>query len=185
MPTSIISTATAAKLFIAISVAQAPTVSTIPGALEPTVRSAQKPTTKIFQATQSSVITTVATHETFDVSARETTSLEKLIGEIRNWALFEADWDGEGSVQPSAASIKEIVSFARLINTETQYPEPMLLASGHTALFWNGDGLYADLEFLGDNRIAYFIKKNSDQHKGVVKFDSESMPVVFQAILNV
>ncbi len=53
----------------------------------------------------------------------------------------------------------------------------MLLSSGHTALFWNEDNLYADIEFLGDGRIAYFIKKNGDKHKGVLEFKSQKMPL--------
>ena len=39
------------------------------------------------------------------------------------------------------------------------------------------------LEFLGDGRIAYFIKNNGDKHKGVVAFDSQKIPVVFPAII--
>jgi hypothetical protein len=117
--------------------------------------------------------------------SRETTSLEKLIGEIRNWVLFEPNWDGEGSLKPSAMSLKHAVSFARLINTEAEMPEPMLFASGHAALFWQSEELYADLEFLDDSRIVYFIKKNSDKHKGVVAFDSENMPSVFKTLLSI
>ena len=60
----------------------------------------------------------------------------------------------------------------------------MLLGSGHAGLFWKTDSLYADLEFLGDGRIAYFIEHEGvGKHKGVVKFDSEKMPAVFPALL--
>lgn len=180
-----VSTATAAKIFIAISVVQAPTVSTLPGVFEAQVRPIHKLTTRTHQTTQNVTAPSVANDETFDASTRETTSAEKLIGEIRNWALFDTNWDGEGSAKPSAASIKDAVSFVRLVNINAEGPEPMLLASGHTALFWNFGELYADLEFLGGSRIAYFVKKNGDKHKGVVAFDSENMPTVFQALLGV
>jgi len=60
----------------------------------------------------------------------------------------------------------------------------MLLASGHVALYKNENGLYADIEFLGDGRIAYFIKRNGDKHKGVLTFDSQKMPAVFSALLS-
>lgn len=183
--TATVGTATVAKIFIAIGVAQVPTVSTLPEAFEAQVRPAHKLASRTHQSTQKVAATTVANDETFSASSRATTSVEKLIGEIRNWALFDSNWDGEGSAKPSMASIKEVVSFARLLETAAQEPEPMLLASGHTALFWNDGNLYADLEFLGDSRIAYFIKKNGDKHKGVVGFDSENMPAVFQALIGV
>ena len=116
-------------------------------------------------------------------SIRATTIQEKIIGEIRSWNLLDNDWDGEGSLKPHTQSIKEAVSFINLLSDEITPPEPMLLSSGHTALFWNETDLYADIEFLGDGRIAYFIKKDGDKHKGVLEFNSQQMPVVFQALL--
>lgn len=182
---STVGTAAAAKIFVALSVLHAPTVSAIPGAYEVQASPAQKVTTKTCISSQKAGAITIASDEIIATSNRETTSLEKLIGEIRNWTLFDANWDGEGSTKPSEASIREAVSFARLISAHVLEPEPMLLASGHSALFWHDGDLYADLEFLGDSRVAYFIKKNNDKHKGVVAFDSESMPAVFQTLLSV
>lgn len=178
-----VSTSVAAKICLAIGVVQAPTVSSLPSAFEAQVLPTHKLTTRTYQTARNIIAVTVANDETFDASTRETTSVEMLIGEMRAWALFNANWDGEGAAKPLAASIKEAVSFAGLIKSSTDEPEPMLLASGHTALFWNENELYADLEFLGDHRIAYFIKKNGDKHKGVVAFDSENVPTVFQALL--
>ena len=115
---------------------------------------------------------------------RATTDQERLIGEIRRWALVGADWDGEGAASPTASSLDESVAFVRLLDNTIELPEPMLLSSGHAGLFWKADGLYADLEFLGDGRIAYFIEHEGvGKHKGVVKFDSEKMPAVFSALL--
>lgn len=116
-------------------------------------------------------------------SIRETTLQEKIIGEIRSWNLLESDWDGEGSSKPSGQSIEEAVSFVNLLSDEIIPPEPMLLSSGHIALFWNEADLYADIEFLGDSRIAYFIKKVGEKHKGVLEFDSQKMPAVFPVLL--
>lgn len=114
---------------------------------------------------------------------RLTTQHEKLIGEIRSWSLLSADWDGEGALAPSAQSIKDAVAFSRLLS-DVVIPEPMLLASGHVALYKNESGIYADIEFLGDGRIAYFIKRDGDKHKGVLTFDSQKMPAVFSALLS-
>lgn len=175
-------TAAAAKVFIALSLTQTPTVSSLPEAIQAVARIAP---TKTYQTPRTSSYGSVSNGELFDTPARKTTSQELLIGELRNWALFGENWDGEGASRPSSASINDAVSFTRLLDANLREPEPMLLASGHVALFWNEAGLYADLEFLGNNRVAYFIQKNDDKHKGVVTFDSEKMPAVFQTLLSI
>lgn len=115
---------------------------------------------------------------------RATTDQERLIGEIRRWALMDANWDGEGAVPPAARSLEESVAFVRLLENTVELPDPMLFSSGHAGLFWKTESLYADLEFLGDGRVAYFIEHEGvGKHKGVVKFDSEKMPAVFSALL--
>src|SRR5690606_5941498 len=100
----------------------------------------------------------------------------------RSWSLLETNWDGEGALAPSPESLKQAVSFVRLLS-DIPLPEPMLLSSGRAALYWNENNLYADLEFLEDGRIAYFIKNNGDKHKGVLAFNSEEMPAVFPALI--
>lgn len=59
----------------------------------------------------------------------------------------------------------------------------MLLASGNAGLYLNQDILYADIEFLSEGRISYFIKRGNDRHKGVLAFDNEKMPTVLQALI--
>jgi hypothetical protein len=117
-------------------------------------------------------------------AVRETTSLEKLIGEVRGWSALQADWDGEGARAPIPASIKQAASFACLLTTEQgELVEPMLHPSGRAGLYWNEPGLYADLEFFGDGRVAYYIERGGEKHKGVVNFDSKEMPPVFDTLL--
>jgi hypothetical protein len=175
-------TAAAANLFLAVSLAQAPTVSTLPTAYQAFVKHTP---VRTYQGHSESFTQSVANDDVFDSASRETTAQETLIGTLRNWSLLDHDWDGEGAAKPVADSIREAVAFVRLVaNSKFEDPEPMLTASGHAALFWNTADLYADIEFLGDKRIAYFVKRNSDKHKGVVSFDSENLPTVFQALLS-
>lgn len=187
MSTTILGTAAATKLFLAMTVLPVPTVSDIPRALELQSRSVQKTTTRSSGIVPGITIGPSATtvyivEDKYAGSTRQTTSCEELVGEIRGWSLLGADWDGEGAVTPLRQSLKEAVSFVRLLG-EISLPEPMLLGSGHAALYWNEDNLYADLEFLGDGRIAYFVKRHGDKHKGVLAFDSTEMPVVFPALI--
>ena len=116
---------------------------------------------------------------------RSTTTREQLLGEIRSWALLEADWDGEGAAAPIAICIKNAVSFIRLLPDYISLPEPMLHASGNAGLFWGDGGIYADIEFLHSGRIAYYIEQNGDKHKGAINFDSENLPPIFSVLLRV
>lgn len=116
-------------------------------------------------------------------AARQTSPVEKLVGEMRRWSLLSADWDSEGACAPILSSVRQAETFVRLLNNTIPLPEPMLHANGRTGLYWNDGQLYADLEFLEDGRMAYFIERNGDKHKGVLKFDSSEMPSVFSTLL--
>ena len=118
-----------------------------------------------------------------EVSVRETSQLEKTVGELRRWLGLAANWDGEEAAAPIAHSLESACDFVRLLPEAIADAEPMLHASGHAGLFWNERNLYADLEFLGGGRIAYFIKHHEDKHKGVLRFDGESVPPVLSALL--
>lgn len=186
MPTSLGTSAAAAMNIFALTVTPAPTVIQIPLVEQQarpiqrfTSRSSFSPNTQL--TTQ---LTAIANDKIYEDSFRATTPLEIIIGEIRQWHLLGADWDGEGAASPNSMSIKEAVSFVKLVDGNIPLPEPMLLASGHAALYWNEGRLYADLEFLGDGRIAYFIKNEGGKHKGVLSFDSTKMPAVFPALIS-
>lgn len=183
-------TATAAKLLFVISNGLVPpTVSTMPNMIEQPMRASHRanipaPSVLYTPALTSSASLNVDNFQFNDV-VRQTSEVEKAIGEIRNYGSFSQNWDGEGANLPSIQSIKDSVSFLRLIADSEQLPQPMLHATGNVSLFWNDDELYADVEFLGQNRVAYFIKRKEDKHKGVISFDSEKMPAVFSALIKV
>jgi hypothetical protein len=192
----VIGTAAAAKALWATLALSAPaTISPIPEALATPSRSSLAPriTSRarfLTESLPSSSGTVASWPESLvgdgdnDQGDRATTDQERLVGEIRRWALMNANWDGEGAAPPAVTSLEESVAFVRLISNSMELPEPMLLSSGHAGLFWKTEDLYADLEFLGDGRIAYFIEHEGEgRHKGVVKFDSEKMPAVFPALL--
>lgn len=179
--TKSLGTAAFANFFIALTVTPVPTVSQI---VEQQPRPIPRTTSRLaLMATNIQLPTMVANDNNYEESVRLTTPYENIIGELRQWNLLGANWDGEGGATPEAQSIKEAVSFVRLLDDNMALPEPMLLASGRAALYWNDGDLYADLEFLGDGRIAYFIKNHGDKHKGILTFDSQKMPAVFPALI--
>lgn len=114
---------------------------------------------------------------------RPTTQYERAIAELRSWHSFSENWDGEGALSPIVDTLKLAEKFTGLLDGPISAPEPMLNASGRAGLFWNLPALYADLEFYPDNRIAYYIEKNGDKHKGVATFQEEQLPTVFTALL--
>lgn len=117
-----------------------------------------------------------------DVLSRETTLKEHTIGELRRWYSLASGWDGDRAQAPIAASLQDAINFVRLLK-DSVAAEPMLHATGRAGLFWRETDLYADLEFLGGRRIAYFIERSGDKHKGVVNFDAMEMPAVLEAVL--
>ena len=194
MPTTALSTAAAAEIFAALTLLPPPTVSSIPSLLEHQARLVQRITTRsaliegdghLYSAktTNTTSMAGIRNVSNYSETHRPTTLREKLVGELRRWGLLTANWDGEGATVPAVTSLKEAVSFIRLLSEEGALPEPMLHGSGHAGLFWKDDSLYADIEFLGDGRVAYYIERQGDKHKGVVKFDSQRMPALFPALL--
>lgn len=182
-----LSTVSAAKIFLVIYGVANPTVSTIPSMLEHSacpVKNISSVAPNLLSGLPE--LTTTALNEDVYVTTepvRTTTASEKIIGEIRQWNLLKANWDGEGASLPSAESIKDSVSFIKLISENATIPEPMLLASGNAGLYLNENNLYVDIEFLGKDRISYFIKRDGDKHKGVLTFDNEKMPAVLQTLI--
>lgn len=72
---------------------------------------------------------------------------------------------------------------AKIGTDSADLPQSILHATGTMSLYWDDKVLYTDLEFLGGGRIAYFIKNNNDKHKGVISFDSQKIPDVFSALI--
>lgn len=182
----ITNTIAAAEVFLAIS--SPTTVSNIPANLESeqAVSPTQKVSTIAFNPLKESLEPIPSINDfSFDDVIRATSESEKIIGEIRQWRFLEENWDSEGAHAPSIQSIKEAVSFVRLIKDSAQMPEPMLHATGNVSLYWDEKSLYAEIEFLGDSRIAYFIKSNEDKHKGVFIFDPSEMPSIFSNIIGI
>lgn len=114
---------------------------------------------------------------------RPTTVSEFVVGELRNFGLLEKNWDGEGANAPNTVSLKSAVSFVRFLAQNQPTPTPMLHSNGLAGLFWEGQGLYADLEFLDNDHVAYYVERLGGKHKGVIPFDSKQMPDLFSILI--
>lgn len=114
---------------------------------------------------------------------RETNEQEHTIAILRSWRKYSDNWDHEMAKAPNPTSLQSAISFVSSLSNEFMMPEPMLHDSGRTGLFWGEDQLYADLEFLEDGSIAYYMEYGEEQSKGVVEFDKHNVPSVFKPLL--
>lgn len=115
--------------------------------------------------------------------ARETNEQERTIAMLRGWKKYPANWDHEMAKAPNPISLQSAISFISSLSNEFMMPEPMLHDTGRAGLFWGEDQLYADLEFLENGSIAYYIERGKDRHKGVVEFDKRNIPPVLKPLL--
>jgi len=182
------STVAAAEIFLSINGLSAPTVIK-PIMPDPALNNPIKKVSSIAPIlvnSQASVASVNSDISRFVEATRQTTESEKIIGELRQWQFLNEDWDGEDASAPIAQSIKNAVDFVGLIRDSADLPQPMLHATGNVSLYWNDKGLYVDIEFLSDGRLAYFIKTvNENRHKGVLSFDAERMPDVFSTLIGI
>jgi hypothetical protein len=115
---------------------------------------------------------------------RPTTDREEIIGELRSYKFLANNWDGEGANKPSSTAIEEAVSFINGLSEENPNLEAMLHASGHAGLYWNGNGLYADIEFTGNGRLTYYIESGKGKHKGIIEYTKGDIPLVLATLLS-
>lgn len=117
---------------------------------------------------------------------RQTTEAEKIIRELRDWQFLDEDWDGEGASKPLLTSINAAVQFINLIKPEVPFPEPMIHASGFTSLLWDRDDFYAEIQFISNNKIAYFVKNHEGKRfKGTTEFDTKQIPFAISDLIEV
>ena len=116
-------------------------------------------------------------------STRATSGQENLIAELRSWAGMSENWDGEGASAPIKSSLLAASNFVCLITQENGMPEPMLHASGRAGLVWTDGVNYAELEFLPNGEIAYYVTGATGKHKGVVDFDGRAIPAPLSPLI--
>ena len=122
-------------------------------------------------------ISTISAVHIIENVDRPTTEREKLIGEMRGWKTLKANWDGEGAEAPDSASIEEAVAFVNALNEMELLPDVMLHSSGRAGLYWNTEGLYADIEFTGEGRLTYYVEHpGNEKHKGGIGYSKGNIP---------
>lgn len=94
---------------------------------------------------------------------------QDLIDEIIGCRLVKKNWDGEGAIKPKEECILEALQFLEEMPYEFPVPELQVFEGGTLGFYWDEEthGFYADVEILGDGRIAYFMVEGDVKHKGI------------------
>jgi hypothetical protein len=89
---------------------------------------------------------------------------------------WDDDWDGNGAAKPLAFSLNEARTFVRALSDESIVPQATLNADGHAILFINKADLYAELEFLEDRRIGYYVRRGGEEWTDEIYFSGRALP---------
>lgn len=119
------------------------------------------------------------------IGTRVTSDHERSIAAIRSWSILEPNWDGEGAVAPSEKSLRVATEFICNLDRKKLAPVEMLHANGRIGLLWDEEeeGLYGEIEFVSDQRIAYFFQTSKGKHKGELEYSGGEISEVFNALI--
>lgn len=98
------------------------------------------------------------------------------IAQLLRLEKLDADWDGSDAAKPLDYSIKDARLFIRMLSPESIVPRATLHADGHAILFVREPDLYAELEFLGNNKIGFYARRGEQKWGDEFSFDGRSLP---------
>lgn len=119
------------------------------------------------------------------IGTRITSDHERSIAAIRSWGALDANWDGEGASAPSENAIRVAADFICNLDRKKMAPVEMLHANGRIGLLWDEEDLelYGEIEFISEQRIAYFFQNSEGKHKGELIYSGGRISEIFQALI--
>ena len=104
------------------------------------------------------------------------TPADVAVAQLIRFEQFEADWDGAGAARPIAATLKDARAFIRALTPESVVPRATLHADGHAILFVRETDVYGEIEFLGNGKIGFYVRRGNDQWSDEITFDNKLLP---------
>lgn len=119
------------------------------------------------------------THESSSefLAEQPKTQADRTIAQLIRFQNLDDDWDGSGAARPLSQSIKDARRFIRSLAPESVIPRATLHADGHAVLLLHGANLYAELEFLGQNRISFYARRDGQEWGDEFSFNGGALPV--------
>jgi hypothetical protein len=104
------------------------------------------------------------------------TKADLITAQLLRMEQWDSDWDGSGAAKPLPLSRKDARAFIRTLAPESIIPRPALHADGHAILFMRGPDTYAELEFLGNQRIGFYARWGGQEWADEIEFDGCTIP---------
>jgi hypothetical protein len=98
------------------------------------------------------------------------------VAQLLRMEEWGADWDGNGAAKPLGFSLKDARAFVRFLSPESIVPQATLHADGHAILFVNSAEVYAELEFLENHRIGFYVRRGGEEWTDEISFDGRTLP---------
>jgi hypothetical protein len=106
----------------------------------------------------------------------EQTAADIAVGQLLRMAAWDEDWDGNQAAKPLGFSFRQAREFIRALSAESTVPRPALHADGHAILFIRRPDVYAELEFLGDQRISFYARRGEQEWTDEFSFAGRPLP---------
>jgi hypothetical protein len=127
-----------------------------------------------FVVTAGHVSTTVA--DTQPPPLSEQSAADVAVGQLLRMGAWEKDWDGNQAAKPLGFSLRQAREFVRALSAESTIPRPALHADGHAILFLRQPDVYAELEFLGDQRVSFYARRGEQEWTDEFSFAGGPLP---------
>ena len=100
-------------------------------------------------------------HDVSTLATRGRLSEEEaeLRAEIQSYANLTNNWDGEGAAAPPDQAVKDAIAFLDSRPDSIPLPLPEVASIGDVGIYWDEDGIFAEVQFGGDQAYSYYAQR--------------------------
>ena len=100
-------------------------------------------------------------HDVSALAARNRLSKEEagLREEIQAYASLTDNWDGDGATAPAAQAVQDAIEFLNGRPHRIPLPLPEVASIGDVGIYWDEDGIFAEVQFGGDQAYSYYAQR--------------------------
>ncbi|MDE0101794.1 MAG: hypothetical protein OXN89_05390 [Bryobacterales bacterium] len=102
-------------------------------------------------------------HDVPTLATRDRLSKEEadLRAEIQAYASLTDNWDGEGAAAPPAQAVRDAIEFLGGRPDGIPLPLPEVASIGDVGIYWDEDGIFAEVQFGGDQAYSYYAQRKA------------------------
>ena len=115
---------------------------------------------------------------------QQTARVDKLIQQLNDYLNLKENWDAYNGVAPRVKTINDAIKFVKSLPKKIPLPEPMIAGSGTVGLYWDSQGIYAEIGFEGDGTFWCYGEDNQGNEAGEDRVDlGDKLPADFLKML--